>query len=671
MVLVERPCLKCGATCEAAVQVCPACGASLKTTLPLNENVGTLATLRLAHHLQANSLFKARYRIIRLVGVGGFGAVYEAQDMLEHRQVAIKEIGLIGLTSQEMIEVTGSFNREAQLLSSLQHPSIPGIYAQLTDTEHWYLVMDFIAGQTLEEKLAQADGGSLAPEECLRIAVQLCDVLEYLHNSQPVVIFRDLKPANIMLTNDGRLYLIDFGVARLYKPGQPRDTIAFGSPGYAAPEQYGRVQTTPRTDIYSLGVLLHQMLTGQDPSLNPFRFQPLSVGGHLPARLEQLVAQMLEKDMEHRPESASEVRRQLQAILKLSAAATRHKKVSQVHRSSLTQTPGLANPFSTMGVTVSIYRRHTEAVHILAWSPDGRSLISCDNGNYVFIWNAFQQAAFLAFPFIVGGQVHDLAWSPDGSMLATAGEDGAVRLWRTHLRLWQKVAYFFRGLPASSASKDPPYTRSWSSDEQICLWEQKGSVHALSWSPDGQMFVSAQKSALHIWNAQTKEHLLLGKGHSGVVDDVAWSPDGQRIASCGRDHTTRIWSASDGKILWHWRAKGGTTMTVLAWSPNGHYLACGADNGTIHVWDTLQERQIYIYQAHKDWISSVVWSPDGQRIASASFDQTVHVWSALDGKDRFIYRSHEDKVLALAWSPDGQYLASAGSDQTVHVWKAT
>ncbi len=131
-------------------------------------------------------------------------------------------------------------------------------------------------------------------DQVLRIGINLCYVLDYLHSRQPAVIFRDIKPANVMLTPEQRLYLIDFGVARQYKPGKLKDTIAFGSPGYAAPEQYGRAQTTPQADLYSLGALLHQMVTGQDPSLNPFHFPPLRAHDHtLPIELEKLVVQLL------------------------------------------------------------------------------------------------------------------------------------------------------------------------------------------------------------------------------------------------------------------------------------------------------------------------------------------------------------------------------------------
>lgn len=668
MVLAERYCLKCGSACLPAASACAACGASLKATIPLDDEPDdTYPSLRLAQHLQENQLFKERYRIVRRVGVGGFGAVYEAEDTLEQRQVAIKEIGLAGLNPQQVIEVTGSFNREVQLLSILEHSGIPHMYGQLTDAEHWYLVMDFIAGETLEDLLTWADGSCLPLEQALHIAEQICDVLAYLHSRQPAVIFRDIKPTNIMLTPEQRLYLIDFGVARQYKPDKLKDTIAFGSPGYAAPEQYGRAQTTPRADIYSLGALLHQMLTGCDPSLTPFHFQHLrTYNSDLPVELEKLVEQMLELDMELRPANVGEVKHKLQAIAALPTTNRQRKMTRQQttnrqsgHARSLPPRAAastLANAFSTIGVTVYIYRGHATPIRALAWSPDGRSIASCDDDRFVSIWNAFQPSPSRIFSPGSGldGVVNDLAWSPDGRVLAIASRDHIARLVQLDAqpRWWQMLAI--------------------SLGARVHAYEHhKSPVNALSWSPDGQRIASAEeKGAVHIWNAHTREKLLTYYGHSAITEDVAWSPNGSQIASCSLDHTVRVWSAVNKKNLWRWRPKGSFIVHTLAWSPNAHYLACGTNNGVVRVWDIPHNRHLSIYQNHTRAVKAVSWSPDGRRIASAGTDGTIHVWHALDGKDAFIYRNHErGSITTVAWSPDGQHLASAGQDADVHVWK--
>jgi len=134
--------------------------------------------------------------------------------------------------------------------------------------------------------------GCLPVELVLAIGIRLCTVLDYLHTREPPIIYRDLKPANIILTANSGLCLIDFGVAHHLKPGKAKDTILFGSPGYAAPEQYGRAQTTPQSDIYSLGAMLHQMLAGLDPSQTPFRFALLQLNDQWARSIEPLILQL-------------------------------------------------------------------------------------------------------------------------------------------------------------------------------------------------------------------------------------------------------------------------------------------------------------------------------------------------------------------------------------------
>src|SRR5216683_1793829 len=312
-------CDSCGAANRAQAVFCFACGQPLQNQ---GGNKSGLTTGLLVY----NHLLKQRYRIINPVGQGGFGAVYKAADLqFGNRLVAIKEMSQSSLSSQELVEATEAFKREALLLAGLTHPNLPRIYEQFTDMGRWYLVMDFIEGETLEEHLDKLKDGKLPVEKVLEIGIQLCNVLEYLHMRQPPIIFRDLKPANVMLTIHGHVYLIDFGIARHFKPGQAKDTTALGSTGYAAPEQYGKAQTTPRADIYALGATLHQMLSGKDPSDTPFHFAPLKLGGHLLlAELEKLLMQMLEVDTSKRPASAVEVKQKLQHIFNIYTVAQTH-----------------------------------------------------------------------------------------------------------------------------------------------------------------------------------------------------------------------------------------------------------------------------------------------------------------------------------------------------------
>lgn len=281
--------------------------------------------------LLLHTLFRNRYFIMSKVGSGGFGSVYKATDTQNgDRLVAIKEVDLLNLHPQAMIEATTAFQSEVSLLSQLEHPSLPRLYEHFQHPGRWYLVMDFITGETLEEYQSKAPNKRLLLSEALDVGLQLCTVLDYLHSQQPPIIFRDLKPSNVIRTPTGRLYLIDFGIARYFKPGQARDTVALGSLGYAAPEQYGKAQTTPRADIYSLGAVLHQLLTARDPSDAPFRFPPLrpqstqsppdpgglntSMVDVLVNKLEVLIASMLDMDVSKRPPSVAYVKCELQIV---------------------------------------------------------------------------------------------------------------------------------------------------------------------------------------------------------------------------------------------------------------------------------------------------------------------------------------------------------------------
>ena len=284
--------------------------------------------------LLLHTLFWNRYFIMSKVGAGGFGSVYKARDIQGgDRLVALKEVCLLGLHPREMMEATTAFQREVSVLSHLDHPHLPHVYEHFQTRGHCYLVMDFIVGETLEDYQSKAPNRSLLLSEVLDIGIQLCLVLDYLHAQQPPIIFRDLKPANIMRTPTGQLYLIDFGIARSFKPGQAKDTVALGSVGYAAPEQYGKAQTTPRADIYSLGAVLHQLLTTRDPSEAPFRFRPLrpkspqspsdpgslsmSMVEVLVNKLERLISSMLDLDVNKRPLDVAYVKQELQEMSKL------------------------------------------------------------------------------------------------------------------------------------------------------------------------------------------------------------------------------------------------------------------------------------------------------------------------------------------------------------------
>ncbi len=257
--------------------------------------------------LPVGHLLDGRYRIHKLLGAGGMGRVYLANDTrLANRPVAAKEM-VLGDGAQERKAIE-DFHREASVLARLSHPSIPQIIDYFSERGHHYLVMEYVAGRDLQHRLDEMGAGARMPEaDVLEMARQLLDVLQFLHRQKPPIVYRDLKPANIMIDHQGRAMLVDFGIARFLPPGGRGTQI--GSVGYAPPEQYlGKME--PRSDLYALAATMHHLLSGRDPQLQPpFSFPPLTeLAPEVSAQTAQVVMAALDKDVSRRPSSALAMR---------------------------------------------------------------------------------------------------------------------------------------------------------------------------------------------------------------------------------------------------------------------------------------------------------------------------------------------------------------------------
>lgn len=268
-----------------------------------------------SQRLHEGQTLSGRYEILEVVGRGGMGTVYRARDNRLDTTVAVKEMIERDIPLDEREAAVRQFEREAKLLGQLSHPNLPRVTDFFVEADHCYLIMEFVVGRTLDSLLRANPGQPLPLLDVLNWGIALADVLAYLHSQEPPVVFRDLKPANIMLQADGTLKLIDFGIARRFQAGLTKDTLLYGSPGYSPPEQYGRGQTDPRSDLYALGASLHHMVTGRDPAPTPFKYPLIrSINPDLPPQLEAFLARCVEMEEELRCQSAAEAREALAQI---------------------------------------------------------------------------------------------------------------------------------------------------------------------------------------------------------------------------------------------------------------------------------------------------------------------------------------------------------------------
>ncbi len=650
-------CSHCGAANSIERELCFACQQPLDA---------------IADEVDSSFVLLGRYRLIEQIGSGGFGAVYKALDTeVNDALIAIKQVNLKGLSPQEIIEATSAFNREVELLSNLSHPQLPRIYDQFSDPEHWYVVMDYIEGQTLEAYLQEREARRkpLTVLEALDIALQLCHVLRYLHTRQPPVIFRDLKPDNVIRTPRGELYLIDFGIARHFKPGQKRDTIPLGSPGYAAPEQYGRAQTTPQADIYSLGALLHRMLSQIGPSERPLTFVPLTLPGlEVNNALNMLLRRMQALVSNERPQSIRDVEYEL-----------RHIKQLQIEAEG-----------------VRIWSP-SQSVPIPPLKPGQKPLYIPSGSGQQLQMQQQQQTTFSRRQALIAGAAVISGLALFGSMVSPA--------FRSR-RGYPPFNHHHPGPYSKPPISNPSSRAYWSNTLQLVAYVDPGTrtvmIHdpqapttiqsfqvdvpdpgvpgrslELYWSADDkQLLTVADEHYLQIWSipdGESSSYNTLPDQDSALA--AAWSADGTYIATGGRKNVI-IWPTTYD-LDNHPTQRAffpSLDVNLLAWSPDNRYLAFTndvsfEDNRTIEIWDVVRNqhvRDITKPDTAVNRASKMLWSPLGSQIAYATGGDSLWILDPIR-TNAYLLRSLDATLFGMAWSPDGTKLA-INQDQTVEIW---
>lgn len=262
--------------------------------------------------LQTGEVINGIYEIISVIDKGGMSVVYLAMNRRANKQWAIKEVRKTG--DKKLDVVRQNLIVEIDMLKKLNHPNLPSIIDVIDKDDTFLIVMDYIQGNSLQKVLKNE--GAQPQERVVRWGIQICDVLQYLHSQNPPIIYRDMKPANVMLKPDGNITVIDFGTAREFKIDSTEDTTCLGTKGYAAPEQYRgskHHQTDERTDIYNLGVTLYHLLTNKHPNEPPYVLKPITEwNSNLSTGLEKIIIKCTKEDPDERYQSCAELMYDLQ-----------------------------------------------------------------------------------------------------------------------------------------------------------------------------------------------------------------------------------------------------------------------------------------------------------------------------------------------------------------------
>lgn len=272
----------------------------------------------MTHNLSAGMILARRFQVVRLISdKGGMARVFMVQDLQDTPPSpwALKQLRWEQRVDKEVLKL---FDQEADLLKSLSHRNIPQYRMRFDEGGEAFLVLEFISGRTLADALLLGQGKPAAQDKVLQWSAQICDVLNYLHTRRPPIIYRDLKPDNLMITDEGVVKVIDFGIARTFKKGKAKDTVSIGTEAYAPPEQYGTEQTDERSDIYALGATMYHLLTNSYPPHARLPGAPtpvIQINPQVSPQVSDIVTRSMHKERSQRFQSAAEMKREIDALL--------------------------------------------------------------------------------------------------------------------------------------------------------------------------------------------------------------------------------------------------------------------------------------------------------------------------------------------------------------------
>jgi len=607
------------------------------------------------------------YRVLSLLGHGGMGSVWLAErtDGLFTRRVALK---LVHPALMDRV-MTERFTREREILASLTHPNIARLLdAGLAVDGQSYLALEYVAGTPLT---TFCDDRRLSITQRLDLFRQVLHAVEYAHAN--LVIHRDLKPSNILVTEDSRAHLLDFGIAKLLTGQTAKETelTQLGgralTPDYAAPEQIGGTPITTATDVYSLGVMLYELLTGE----RPYRLKRNTRGA-----LEEAILQ--EDPLPPSRASLGEATAAARSTTSGKLAKTLKGDLDTIVLKALKKLPG--ERYATVNAFDADIHRFLRSDLVLA-QPDS---VAYRASKFARRHKVAISAAGLLLLTLAGG----LTATTYEAGLAAKQRDAALE---AHFRLLTQTAaervrlsdasdgmgIILEVLSHGGAGKGyspealSVFQEARASDAQILVISGHGErVRSAEFSPDGKRVVTASfDRTARVWDAATGREVLQLVGHTDGLRCASFSPDGRRIVTAAHDKTARIWDARTGQQLV--QLNGHTEGVRSAkFSPDGSRVVTSSYDLTARIWDAATGQQLQQLSGHSGPVVWASFSPDGSRVLTASQDRTARIWDSATGKQLVLLNGHTGQLTSAGFSPDGRRVVTASYDKTARIWDA-
>ncbi len=632
--------------------------------------------------VEAGTIIAGKYKLLQAIGEGGMGAVWMAQQIEPVKRLVALKLIKAGMDSKTVI---ARFEAERQALSMMDHPNIARVFdVGTTANGRPFFVMELVKGTPITEF---CDARKMTPKQRLELFVPVCNAIQHAH--QKGIIHRDIKPSNVLVAlHDDKPVpkVIDFGVAKAI--GQPLTErtlhTAFeqvvGTPAYMSPEQatFNQLDIDTRSDVYSLGVLLYELLTGTTP-IEKARFkqaalmemlrvvreeepprpstrlssteakasiaavrgtEPAPLAKLLRTELDWIVMKSLEKDRTRRYATAVNFAEDVQRYL--------------------SGEPVFAHPPSTTYRMRKFVRKHKGQV--IAASLILFALLGGAIGAVYGVIEAGKQQETRVLKDQAERERDAAEVARDGEKEAKAAAEKA----RDGEELARKAAESARDDLAKAQEKLARVEYGRTMQVAYEQWRDNNIVAA-------RALLDGTRSDLRGWEWRyvhrlCHSELLTLEGHTAYVVSASFSPDGTRIVTGSFDNTARVWDARSGaEVL---SLKGHADISSVSFSPDGTRIVTGSEDGTARVWDARRGAEVLSLKGHTRAVWSASFSPDGTRIVTGSVDNTARVWDARSGAEVLSLKGHTNEVSSASFSPDGTRIVTGSWDGTARVWDA-